>query len=236
DQEVCFSDTCTLGADPIIGYSYSWSPATGLSATDIANPFANPLSTTTYTLTVSDGVCIATDQVVVTVNSFPANLAGLDQLICDGGGVMLGRDAIPNCVYVWSPATNISSTTIAQPIVMSANNVTYTVEVTDTTNGCSTRDEVLVDVKGGGLYNGISPNGDGINDDWTIPMLDCYPSNKVIILNRYGAEVWKGTDYNNRDNKWNGRNINGEALPDGTYYYVIAYNDTEKRGWVFIKR
>ena len=35
-------------------YTYSWSPATGLSNTTIANPIASPLTQTTYTLVVTD--------------------------------------------------------------------------------------------------------------------------------------------------------------------------------------
>ncbi|HRN37954.1 MAG TPA: choice-of-anchor L domain-containing protein, partial [Flavobacteriales bacterium] len=39
------------------GTSYSWSPATGLSSTTVANPVAQPGATTTYTVTVTDGAC-----------------------------------------------------------------------------------------------------------------------------------------------------------------------------------
>ncbi len=55
------------------GIQYSWSPATGLNFTNIANPIASPSATTTYTLTVtnSNGQCASTDQVVVTVNPLP---------------------------------------------------------------------------------------------------------------------------------------------------------------------
>jgi gliding motility-associated-like protein len=50
------------------GVSYSWSPATGLSATNIANPIATPTVTTTYTVTVtSENGCTASDSVVVSV-------------------------------------------------------------------------------------------------------------------------------------------------------------------------
>ena len=45
------SPAATGGVPP---YTYSWSPATGLSATNIANPTASPTTTTTYTLTVTD--------------------------------------------------------------------------------------------------------------------------------------------------------------------------------------
>ena len=50
------------------GVSYTWYPATGLSASDVQNPWAKPMETTTYLVTVksADG-CIATDEVTVTV-------------------------------------------------------------------------------------------------------------------------------------------------------------------------
>ena len=48
--------------------SYTWSPATGLSSTTVANPIARPLSTTTYTVVGSGGVgCFNTAKVTVTV-------------------------------------------------------------------------------------------------------------------------------------------------------------------------
>lgn len=56
----------TINAD----VSYSWSPSTFLSATNVANPTAsNMLSTQTYTVTATSNGCSNTDQVVVTVNN-----------------------------------------------------------------------------------------------------------------------------------------------------------------------
>ena len=70
DTSICNGTPVQLNATG--GISYSWSPATGLSATNISNPFANPAVTTTYTVavTVSPG-CVEFDQVVVTVNGSP---------------------------------------------------------------------------------------------------------------------------------------------------------------------
>lgn len=49
-------------------YTYSWSPLAGLNDSTVSSPFANPSTTTTYKLTVSD-MCgnTATDSVVVNV-------------------------------------------------------------------------------------------------------------------------------------------------------------------------
>lgn len=87
-----------------------------------------------------------------------------------------------------------------------------------------------------GLYNAFSPNGDGFNDTWTIPMAEYHTDNTVTIVNRWGSEVWKASAYDNHHVVWNGQNLNGDNLPDGTYYYIITYGDEEQRGWVFIKR
>lgn len=237
DQTICSADTVSLGITPTPGYTYSWDNTASLNNGSASNPMAWPDVTTTYTLTVADGTCSATDQVTVTVNTLPEGLAGDDHLVCDGGEVTLGTGENSNYTYSWSPANNMNSSTSAQPTVLPFETTVYTLTVTDAASGCTVTDRVQVTVQStGGFYTGISPNGDGINDEWTIPMLDCYSDNTVTILNRWGAEVWKTSNYNNQGVKWNGQNLDGEDLPDGTYYYVIAYNDTEKRGWVFIKR
>lgn len=59
-------NSCDLSS-PI---TYSWSPPTGLSATDIPNPTALPLTSTTYTLTISNGTCSS------------STTANLDVLVC----------------------------------------------------------------------------------------------------------------------------------------------------------
>lgn len=56
-----------IGANSIPGYSYLWSPASGLSNVLISNPIANPSFTTVYGLQVSNGTCIKLDTVVVEV-------------------------------------------------------------------------------------------------------------------------------------------------------------------------
>jgi len=52
DGETCGGVGYQLNASG--GTSYSWAPAAGLSATNIANPIAAPASTTTYTVTVTN--------------------------------------------------------------------------------------------------------------------------------------------------------------------------------------
>gem|GEM_PF-740281 len=100
-----------------------------------------------------------------------------------------------------------------------------------TAEGCEGED--FDDVKGTycDIPKGISPNGDGSNDNFDLSTLDV---KKVEIFNRYGQEVYSQTNYTNQ---WHGQNDNGSELPTGTYYYMIEGNNGEsKTGWVYINR
>ena len=48
----------------------------------------------------------------------------------------------------------------------------------------------------------------------------------MVIVNRWGAKVWEGKDYDNDTVIWDGRATNGEALPEGAYYYEIKLAST----------
>ena len=50
DTGTCTGGSVQLQANTSTAWSYSWTPATGLSSTTISNPVANPASTTTYTV------------------------------------------------------------------------------------------------------------------------------------------------------------------------------------------
>ncbi|MFN5459536.1 MAG: gliding motility-associated C-terminal domain-containing protein [Bacteroidota bacterium] len=82
-DNVVISGTC---ANP---HYYVWTPPTGLSATNIANPVASPLTTTTYTVYYTDGIADSCST-QVTVNVIQPNVdAGPTQSICLGTGVTL---------------------------------------------------------------------------------------------------------------------------------------------------
>jgi gliding motility-associated-like protein len=113
---------------------------------------------------------------------------------------------------------------------------TYTVKLT-ATNSCGSDSSIkILNVLDLEFFNGFSPNGDDHNDDWQIPVLSYNADNSVLIINRWGDEVWKGINYDNHANVWTGKNMNGNDLPDGNYYYIIKYGNVEKRGWVIVKR
>jgi gliding motility-associated-like protein len=77
------------------------------------------------------------------------------------------------------------------------------------------------------LANAVSPNNDGVNDEWLIPGMQNYPEATVAIYNRYGHKIFESTGYHT---PFNGMK-NGNELPIGTYYYIIDL----KRGCGLIK-
>lgn len=137
---ICLGSSATLAATG--GTSYTWLPAAGLSSATVSNPSASPSGTTTYTVTVTSGGCSATDVVTVTVNPLPPADAGTNASVCSGASTTL--NASGGTAYSWTPATGLSSTTIANPVATPAATTTYTVSVTG--GGCSANDVVTVTV------------------------------------------------------------------------------------------
>jgi gliding motility-associated-like protein len=211
-------------------YTYSWN--TSPVKTSIT---ASGLVAGTYVITVTDSNgCIATSTVtIVSINPLPtAAFTSSETGLMTYSFVNTSANAT---TYVWDFGDSQASV-LANPTHVYAAAGTYTVKLTATNScGSDTKTQVLT-IPEIEFFNGFSPNGDGQNDYWNIPILNYYPTNTVLIINRWGSELWKGINYNNKNIVWTGKNMNGEDLPDGTYYYIINYDNTEKRGWVFIKR
>lgn len=80
------------------------------------------------------------------------------------------------------------------------------------------------------IPNAISPNGDGKNDIWKLSFINLlYPNARVEVYNQWGQQLYSSIGYNY---PWDGT-FNGEALPDGTYYYVIDLNDLGEEADIF---
>lgn len=134
--------------------------------------------------------------------------------------------------YVWSPAVagdtnvaiNLAPGTYQYTISDSANTITGTVVILEDQVDCK---EIVFN-----FYTGITPNGDGFNDNWQIDSIIYFPDNMVSIYNRWGDLVWSGKNYDNINIVWEGKNRAGKDLPDATYFYLVEVDNKTYKGWV----
>jgi len=117
------------------GTAYQWSPAIGLSSATIADPIAQPDTTTTYSVVVTDGACTRTLSALVKVSELALS-AVITHPLCNGAGngainLSVAGGFAPY-TYAWSGPSGFTATTQDITNIPSG---TYTVIVHDA--GCS---------------------------------------------------------------------------------------------------
>ncbi|MFK5982628.1 MAG: gliding motility-associated C-terminal domain-containing protein, partial [Flavobacteriaceae bacterium] len=97
------------------------------------------------------------------------------------------------------------------------------------------------------IFNGITPNNDGLNDFFWIQGISDYPNNNVKIFNRWGVLIWETNGYDEGNNVFRGDSdaratVEGDReVPTGTYFYIITFpgnnpgNDNYS-GYLYINR
>ena len=134
DYSICRDATAQFSVDTIIpGYTYSWSPTTGLSNPNIHNPIATVSSNTTYTVTATNTYCTYTDTVGITILQTPTVNVGSDTAYCEG-------DAISIDANVTSPYSSASLSYLwtTNAVLDTSNWVSYTTEDVSVTSSSGT--------------------------------------------------------------------------------------------------
>jgi gliding motility-associated-like protein len=228
----CFSGSNGTSSLTVNGgtgsYTYTWLPSGGSSSV------ANNLSNGTYTALVSDiNNCTKSTIVAITEPTILSVNATITSPTCleanDGSALLNISGGVSPYAVNWNNGiTNIQNNNL------SAGN--YSVNVTDANTCTYTLSIVVLNASLSCFIipNGFSPNGDGINDTWEIAGISNYPNAQVTVLNRWGQEVFKITNYTS---PWNG-SYNGNVLPTADYYYIIKLDDSTKAltGTITIKR
>ncbi|MGF7082372.1 gliding motility-associated C-terminal domain-containing protein [Mucilaginibacter sp. UYCu711] len=229
---ICAGNSVTLTASG--GTKYTWTPAAGLSATNVAAPTATPLVTTTYKVIVSTGNCSDSAKVIIIVIPKPIVDAGEDKIILKGDKIQLaGKVTGNNVQYSWSPTTYLDDPAILTPTATPTEDITYTLTATTDQNCAIETDKVTIKVYEKIVVpNTFTPNGDGTNDTWNIAAMTAYTGSVVTVYNREGLAIFKSTGYTK---SWDGT-FKGKLLPFGTYYYVIDLKNGTKplSGWLTI--
>ncbi len=77
-------------------------------------------------------------------------------------------------------------------------------------------------------FNFMSANNDGVNDEFVIAGINLFPNNTLYIFDVRGLEVYKQINYGESGELFKGfSNLNGSELPNGVYYFLLEYKDTD---------
>jgi gliding motility-associated-like protein len=213
DVIICSGNSATIGLPSVAGYTYTWTPSTGLSSTIIADPTVTLINNLTvpviyhYTLTVQNSyLCSSVDSVAVTVNPVPTAVAGNDTSFCSGSSVVIGGASTAGFSYSWNPTTGLSSGTASNPTLTLTNvtgqNDTLYYVVTAGFSTCIDRDTIQIIVRpnpisnagsnqffcsGGTVQLGTSSTG-GYTYNWTpaTGLSDSTISNPTLTLSNAG--------------------------------------------------
>jgi gliding motility-associated-like protein len=189
------------------------------------------------TLTASAG-CDSIITTVLTVRLKPDFGLEAYQQACIGATV---RALVPvGAVVTWSGPNGFSSTGAALIVPdlgsLEVANFIVTVSLPD---ACTYTDTIQIDTRLCDLIipQGLSPNADGINDQFVIRGLENYPNNTIKIFNRAGSLVYDAAPYANDFMGVANRNLQGELL-QGTYFYMLDLGDGQKviTGYVYLSR
>jgi gliding motility-associated-like protein len=123
--------------------SYQWSPATGLSATNIPNPVSTATHSTEYMIIGNIGPCVDTTYAnVILDDNFNPNVPP-EYTICAGQPIELS--ATGGSFTFWDPPTNLSCSQCPNPIFSGTEPATYTVTLLDA-YGCNYTYPVTINV------------------------------------------------------------------------------------------
>jgi gliding motility-associated-like protein len=238
DTTICIGSLVSLRATG--NGTYLWAPANLVNNPVIADPLATPTITTLFTITLTDQFgCINSDEVRVTVLSSPEPDAGPDQVLEYSFNTTMAAK-IPSVgeTAAWSlltgkgiiaeasnPNSRVNGLSVGENLFLWTINNGKCPPVSDT---------VKVAVRDLQVPSLITPNMDGKNDFLVLRGIEILGKTELVIFNRWGAQVYKNQNY---DNSWDGTDMNGDPLPDDTYFYVLkTANGKSLSSFIVIQR
>ena len=246
DLETCFENNIVLDASPSNmnpdDVTYVWSPG-GETTPSIVVTEAG-----TYSVTASFGNCEVEDSITISARTDLDINLDEDFKSCVGEEWTLTATTSEEGIsYQWylngdaiAGETSNTLTFIVSEDFSGIQN--YSVIITK--GSCTGTDEVdvvLYDVSNCIITQGISPNGDFLNDELDLEFLSDRVGGitNLQIFNRYGTIVFNKDNY---VNEWKGQDKNGNDLPTGTYYYVMGFASPDDvygpqtSGWIYLNR
>ena len=217
--------------------TFTYTPTIGFAGVDqftysLCDNFGN-CDIATVTITVLPDAVIAVDDYgpIVNTNTITINVLANDTFTTGIPGVSIYEEPLNGSVTVNDDGT-ISYTPNNEELLPDSFQYILCVNtICDTAWVIIEGPELLIPT-------GISPNADGDNDYFVIEdLLVFYPFAELSIFNRWGDEVWRSNGP--YQNNFDGLNMEGKPLADGTYFIILDYKDGVKKpksGFVVLYR
>jgi gliding motility-associated-like protein len=199
-------------------------------------------STSTQTVTVTDGINPTAQVQDITVvltatGSVSITFADIDLGSSDNCGLAsttLSQTDF-DCADIGENIITVTLTDVNGNATVTTITVTVTTDGIDSDNdGIDDSCDETTDPIEADIPQAFTPNGNNINDLFVVGNIEFFSERSIEVFNRYGNQVYSSKEYNN---DWDGtRSDNGQALPDGTYYYVMTLNGEIKKGFIYINR
>lgn len=213
DFALCIGSTEILDAGNPGATSYLWSTGDQTRTISVTSP-------DTFWVTVTDRGCVATDTLIVTLDSTTTISVMPDTSTCPGDPITLSAAGFGTS-YLWSTGASTESISVE-------DTGSYIVQVT-TANGCILYDTIQVayrcDTR---VYfpSAFTPNGDKLNDVF-MPALRSADLGEyeLLIYDRWGRLVFSSRRI---IDGWDGK-INGVEAQQGAYQYVCRFYTNVQR-------
>ena len=232
-----YTVTVTRAAPPLSSDAYlSYLRLTGGNAT--LSP-AFDYTTTSYTATVPS----STSSITITPSSIDKNavIEFNNAIIVSGStsapiSLVTGPNPINITVTAQDGVTTLTYTVIVTKTAGtgSDNSLYQSLGVAEAANTPQLANDGIV------VHQGVSPNGDGVNDFLMIDGIGNYPDNKLMIMNRNGQMIFEAKNYDNSNRVFDGHsNKSGAMQLPGTYFYSLDYAvkgvTMHKTGFIVLK-
>ena len=126
------------------GNKYTWSPATGLNASNVPNPTVTITKSTSYSVEIINQYgCKTTKTVAVKLEEAPIKVTN-DTSVCRNSSIQLFVSG--GTKYLWKGNVGLNDSTLANPTVVISKPATFTINVTDEKTGCKAQRTINIGI------------------------------------------------------------------------------------------
>jgi len=239
DNVFCEGQTIELNSTGLI-YN-TWTGPNQFNSNNSNVSFSNAIDSLSgwYFISGADNnYCVISDSLHISIENIEFNFLNThDTTICEGQTFYLTENNFTNG-YWNGPNYFSGNNTILISNCTSINAGWYIFQTVN--SECQSSDSLLLKIKPLeeclSIPNLVSPNNDGHNDNWIIEGLNANLTTHLFIFNRWGNLIFEENPF---ENSWNGHSNKGldfiskdQAVPSGTYYYIL---EIEKNNPLLIK-